>query len=212
MRPTSSVVTPLLGAVTVAAVASLRFVDRVVAEGVTHLPQFVIQASQFVSGLGHSTKYIIASAAGTLLFGFVWKRRRLLGFSLLMFGAIVWPGLLVNLLKYLVGRPRPMLWLERNQWELDPLIFTYDYNSFPSGHSSTSFGLAVALGVVWPRLRPLWFTLAVVVALTRVIGQAHYVSDVIVGATLGAMIAWWWSLQVRRWHPELAPAPDDARA
>jgi membrane-associated phospholipid phosphatase len=57
----------------------------------------------------------------------------------------------------------------------------------PSGHSTTAFAAAVALGALWPRARPLLWLYAVVIAASRVIIYAHYPSDVIAGACLGGL-------------------------
>jgi undecaprenyl-diphosphatase len=55
----------------------------------------------------------------------------------------------------------------------------------PSGHATTAFAAAVALGALWPRARPLLWIYAVTIALSRVIIAAHYPSDVIAGAFVG---------------------------
>ena len=47
----------------------------------------------------------------------------------------------------------------------------------------------MSLGIVLPRLRPLWWTLAVIVGLERIAENAHYPSDVVAGAALGVGVA-----------------------
>jgi membrane-associated phospholipid phosphatase len=59
----------------------------------------------------------------------------------------------------------------------------------PSGHATTAFAAAVAIGALWPRTRPLLWLYAVVIALSRVIIAAHYPSDVIAGACVGGFAA-----------------------
>jgi len=63
-------------------------------------------------------------------------------------------------------------------------------SSFPSGHASAAFFCATILtawaGAAWA---PLWFVLAVVVALSRPFVRIHHVSDVIAGAAVGAALA-----------------------
>jgi undecaprenyl-diphosphatase len=68
------------------------------------------------------------------------------------------------------------------------------YASFPSGHAITAFACAVALGYFLPRLRWALLTLAVLVAISRVVVGAHYASDVIAGAAIG----WLSAVLVRR--------------
>jgi undecaprenyl-diphosphatase len=59
----------------------------------------------------------------------------------------------------------------------------------PSGHATTAFAAAIAIGAVWPRVRPLLWLYAIVIALSRVIISAHYTSDVIAGALVGGFAA-----------------------
>ncbi len=67
--------------------------------------------------------------------------------------------------------------------------------AFPSGHATTAFAAAIAFGALWPRLRPLLWTYAIVIALSRVIVTAHHPSDVVAGAIAGVVGA----LLVRDW-------------
>jgi undecaprenyl-diphosphatase len=59
--------------------------------------------------------------------------------------------------------------------------------SFPSGHSASAAAFAVAVGDVLPALRPALRAAAVAVAFSRVYTGVHYPSDVLVGATIGAL-------------------------
>ena len=61
--------------------------------------------------------------------------------------------------------------------------------SFPSGHAATSFAAACALGSVWPRRRPAFFSLATLVSLSRVYLGAHEPADILAGAVLGIALA-----------------------
>jgi membrane-associated phospholipid phosphatase len=58
-------------------------------------------------------------------------------------------------------------------------------SSFPSGHASSSFFAAALLSDGDPSLRPLYYSLAVVVALSRIHVKIHHASDVAAGAALG---------------------------
>ncbi|MFM8001889.1 MAG: phosphatase PAP2 family protein, partial [Actinomycetota bacterium] len=59
-------------------------------------------------------------------------------------------------------------------------------SSFPSGHASSAFFAAVVLSR-WssPQAVALWFSLAVVVALSRVVVRIHHASDIFAGAIIG---------------------------
>jgi membrane-associated phospholipid phosphatase len=99
-----------------------------------------------------------------------------------IFLAIALPGLVVTVVKRLIGRVRPSV---VGPFAYVPFSWRPDYASMPSGHATTAFAVAVAFGALWPRARPLLWLYALIIALSRVIIAAHYPSDVITGACVG---------------------------
>jgi membrane-associated phospholipid phosphatase len=61
--------------------------------------------------------------------------------------------------------------------------------SFPSGHTCLAFATAMALAIFIPRWRVAFLVIAACVGLERVLEDAHYMSDVVAGAGLGALAA-----------------------
>ena len=111
-----------------------------------------------------------------------------------MFAAIAFAGLADAIIKRIIGRARP--------WSFDPDPFTFHplswqnaYASLPSGHATNVFATLVAVGLVFPRLRPLLWVYALVIAASRVIVSAHFPSDVLAGAAFGAFGA----IVIRDW-------------
>ena len=111
-----------------------------------------------------------------------------------VFVAVAAPSLTVTVLKRLIGRARPLR-IEGHDIYFSTLAWRVDFASFPSGHSTTAFAAAVALGALFPRARVALWIYAGLIALSRVMLSAHYPSDVIAGAIVGACGA----LLVRRW-------------
>jgi membrane-associated phospholipid phosphatase len=62
-------------------------------------------------------------------------------------------------------------------------------SSFPSGHASSGFFaagiLTTATGVSWA---PVWYVLALIIAISRVYVRIHHLSDIVAGAALGAAL------------------------
>jgi undecaprenyl-diphosphatase len=91
-----------------------------------------------------------------------------------------------GLVKSLFRRVRPQEHFEHDE----PLPFGMRRpitSSFPSGHAATAFMCA---GVVATRRSaPGWFTLAALIASSRVYVRMHHASDVIAGAALGLALA-----------------------
>jgi membrane-associated phospholipid phosphatase len=90
-----------------------------------------------------------------------------------------------SLLKQAFERPRPPL----VDPAVHPLIDVPSSYSLPSGHASTAFAAAVAVGLVHARLRWPLIVLAALIGVSRVWLGVHYLTDVLAGATLGAAVA-----------------------
>src|SRR5205807_2166923 len=109
-----------------------------------------------------------------------------------VFIAIALPSLFVSIVKRLIGRVRPS---ELGPYAYVPWSWKPAFASMPSGHATTAAAAAIAIGALWPRARiPMWVYAAVIMA-SRVIIEAHYVSDVIAAAFVGAFGA----ILVRNW-------------
>ncbi|MHC4178102.1 MAG: phosphatase PAP2 family protein [Planctomycetota bacterium] len=104
-------------------------------------------------------------------------------------------GLAANVVKMLVERTRPRefdfagsVWTTFGGWL--PLTGAGSGDqSFPSAHTATAAGLAMALAWLYPRFRMLFPVLVVLVAGHRLESGAHYLSDVLCGAALGIIVA-----------------------
>lgn len=113
-----------------------------------------------------------------------------IGFVFLSVGVV---GLAISLIKHAIGRARPLtaylIDVPDPHLTFDVMVWKSGYASFPSGHTTTAFAAAVALGALFPRARWLLLALAAVVGATRVLLGSHYPSDVIAGAALGSLFA-----------------------
>ena len=109
---------------------------------------------------------------GAGLFSSAHKKSLYLGRSVLMVKSTLYSVFLTSALKYTVREPRPSNGNERN--------------SFPSGHSTTAFAFASVVGAehewYWGALA---YSLAGLVAFSRMNDNRHYIHDVVAGATIG---------------------------
>lgn len=136
------------------------------------------EVMDFIGSTWVVTPVMVVTAAFLL-----WKRRwEALTYWVL---AMVGSQLLIGPMKNLYARPRPPM----------ALVETTGY-SFPSGHAVAGAAVAVALVVVLipagPKRRNLEMLaamFALVMALSRVYLRAHWLSDTVSGAALGAGVA-----------------------
>jgi membrane-associated phospholipid phosphatase len=92
---------------------------------------------------------------------------------------------------------RTRLRVPENRWVPMP-----SSTSFPSGHSASAAAFVVSVGDVLPRLRSPLRLAAAVVAFSRVYTGVHYPGDVVVGATVGALLGRAISTVARRLRPD----------
>ena len=105
------------------------------------------------------------------------------------------------MLKHLFGRARPE----------DIIVFS-DFGSFPSGHVANAATIATVAFVLFPRL---WVAIVgvawvLLMALSRTVLHAHWLSDTLGGALIGAgvvlIVAGIFAPLLRRERPDAAPS------
>jgi undecaprenyl-diphosphatase len=69
-------------------------------------------------------------------------------------------------------------------------VTTRDQFSFPSGHATTAFAVALSLGCFYPAIMPMLIVLAANVAISRVVSGMHFVSDIVVGSGMGGLLGY----------------------
>jgi undecaprenyl-diphosphatase len=136
---------------------------------------------------------ILASRLGD---GWLWWG---IGIALLIFGgpsrflavgaSVVSAALSLGLflkIKKLINRRRPCE-IAQCTWST---LLPPDQFSFPSGHTMTAFSVAVPLSLFYPSLQAGLLFCAVSIALSRILLGLHFLSDVLVGSALGALIGY----------------------
>jgi undecaprenyl-diphosphatase len=106
--------------------------------------------------------------------------------------ALFLTDIIVISLKYLVAEPRPFLTLPNVN-----LLLTVNGNSFPSGHTASSFTAATIIGLKYHLKSKGWncwliyplIAFAILVGFSRIYIGVHYPYDVIFGAIIGTICA-----------------------
>jgi membrane-associated phospholipid phosphatase len=101
------------------------------------------------------------------------------------------------IIKTLAGRERPYVTADTNPHSFGFLrgLRGHDMNSFPSGHTTAAFAAAAAVTAEtkdwWPQYHWLvgtvMYTGATLVGVSRIYNDAHWASDVVVGAAIGTV-------------------------
>ena len=188
-----------------AIVALMALADARTVAVASNLPHWVQTAFAEVTDFGKSGWFLVPLGVALALIAarspaVVARMPRLVLLSVtvrlsFLFLAVAVPSLFTTIVKRLIGRARPFVDLAGDPFHYQPFVWRADYASLPSGHATTAVAAAVAIGLVWPRLRAPFWIYALIILASRVLLAAHYPSDVVAGAMVGGVGA----LLVRDW-------------
>lgn len=102
-----------------------------------------------------------------------------------LFVSLISAGIVVQILKHLIGRARPRV--TDNLMFIGPSLRS-GFDSFPSGHTTSAFCLAYILSQHYQNYKYLFYIFAFIVGIERVEDTAHFPSDVLAGAFLGLIV------------------------
>jgi undecaprenyl-diphosphatase len=135
--------------------------------------------------------FFYTTFAVVVVVGYTKKRPDLVNLGLAYIKAqLVFSLLVVRLLKFVLGRPRP-------GYGFELIFFTTraSHHSFPSGHSADALASGICLFYLlsqskYSRYRFLPLIYAFLIAASRVFVSSHFPSDVSAGMAIGIMGAW----------------------
>jgi membrane-associated phospholipid phosphatase len=140
-----------------------------------------------VSKLALATFYLIFAAVCFIFFRFINKRKIWSNRALFVFLSISLSGILVIITKFVFGRYRPRMFLEEQLYGFKFFQLKGKLTSFPSGHASTIVALMLALYFINPKYRVIYFVIALVIVISRVLVCHHYLTDVVFGSYLAVV-------------------------
>lgn len=136
---------------------------------------------------------VLPVTGGLILVGLIAKKPGVLHAGYRVGASVLVAGVVTQVFKYSLGRVRP--YDTSDEWDFQPFS---GGNAMWSGHTASAFALATALS---QEIHRAWATaslyaLATGTAWSRVYGNDHWVSDVVIGATVGIASA---KLATGRW-------------
>lgn len=147
----------------------------------------VYWVAEYMDGL------MIAIIVGALIVFFIhdkdWKRRKWVDWlrevvTIALSTSIAF--LVAVIVKEIVLIPRPFVIYDMVQ----PLVTETPYSSFPSGHATVFFALAMSVYLYHKKLGYFFFVCALLIALSRVFAGVHYPVDILVGSLIGILISY----------------------
>ena len=186
--PNTSLVRALpvvLGAAALLALLGVFFVDDAVARFVSTLPW-----SRVFHSVALGSPVLVSIACAIVIAGAVQNARgrplgRLMQVLVVASFSLVWSVCVDEfVLKYIFGRETPGEFLKTG---LDSFHWFQGgpMTSFPSGHAVQIMAVGGVFLMAYPQKRLVWFALMGVGLVALVLGNWHFVSDVIAGAAFG---------------------------
>ncbi len=160
-----------------------------------------VSVSTYVTNFGGA--YEAYTLAGFLAYGYIFKKEKTKTTTWLATQAYLSAALIETSLKYLTGRQRPSYYdpvtHQNNNIFHGPFYQfktdkngtkppTDSYTSFPSGHTTVAFAAATVFAMEYKDTKwapILAYSVSSLIGLSRIMQNAHWASDVIVGAALG---------------------------
>jgi len=146
-----------------------------------------------ITKLGSSLWYFLTSLM-FFIFSFFLKKKinnkyqsfcnRLKIDSLFFFVAMLITGVLTQIIKHVVGRPRPNHSIIENNFNFSFFSLDSSFHSFPSGHTSTIFVIALCFSLLLPKIKYFFIFFSSIIAFSRVVVGAHFLTDIIGGAVV----------------------------
>jgi len=175
-----------LATVAVIALIAAFFLDHAAVVWIgAHSSPELKRAMQTVSRVGDWPAHVIASLLGIAI-AFVMKSKTWMRIFLAMLVALALAGVTGRVVKLATGRARPSVKTEAH-W--NGPRFSSKYHAFPSGHTASSTAFFVALFLKRKKIGAPLLLIPVLIALSRVVVGAHYLSDVTFAAILGVICA-----------------------
>lgn len=176
----------------------------------------VRKVARELTDLGYSAKYFIIAVlmmlAAMMIRRFFSKpyphTKTIFDWGAKLFLSMLASGIVIHVFKFLIGRGRPHVSADFNPFIFHPMMTDPHYNSLPSGHSQTIFVLVAILCLFLHKesqknLRLCILLAGAVLAFTRVVTHQHFLSDCILGATIGFLV----TVKMCEWYDRKTAQP-----
>ncbi len=141
----------------------------------------------FITYFGKSDIYLVVALGLYLVYRKSNATLSKVGIYLLLLNLV--SGIVVTVLKFIFAKTRPLLYHSDVVFAFDWFRYEYAYNAFPSGHSATALAVWFGLALVFPRYKIALTLVGVMIAFSRMVIDAHYLSDVLFGGAIGIATA-----------------------
>ena len=175
-----------LAAVALIAMVAAFFLDHAVAAWMgAHSSPELKRVMQIVSRVGDWPAHFVAGLIGIGV-AFLSKSKAWVRIFLAMLIALAIAGATGRVVKFATGRARPSI---KTEVHWNGPRFSSKYHAFPSGHVAASTAFFATLFLARKKIGAPLLLVPILIALSRIVVGAHYLSDITFAAILGVICA-----------------------
>jgi membrane-associated phospholipid phosphatase len=176
----------VLAAVALMALIAAFFLDYAAAAWISvHSSPEIKKVMHTVSRVGDWPAHVVVGLIGIAV-AFAAKSEVWMRIFLAMLIALALAGVTGRALKFATGRARPSV---KTEIHWNGPKFSSKYHAFPSGHVAASAAFFAALFLARKKIGAPLLLIPIVIAVSRMVVGAHYLSDVTFAALLGVICA-----------------------
>lgn len=138
---------------------------------------------------GYGLPYILVFFLMYIVTRFVIKAPKFANGVLYLFLSVVAAGILCDIFKVILGRSRPVALFHEGLYGFYFFQTKASMVSFPSGHATVIAAVMFGLSYLFPRYWKFFLLFVLLVSFSRIILEAHFLSDIMIGMYLGAITA-----------------------
>ncbi len=164
-----------------------RYKDSAFGENVSFLTLFGWSVWWYLLSIGGWIGFMAAAGVSLTTDGLEknWQKSRAFLFMLL---AILLTDAVIILIKLLVGRYQPEIWIEEGIYGTIPFSFDFLTSSFPAMSAGTLAAAMTAFWLIYPRYDVLYGLFGLLVLFCLVASGEEFLSDTVFGAYLGIVL------------------------
>lgn len=178
---------------------SYLFFDIPIAEHFKGSSPSLKRVARLISDLIDSDHQLFVWPILFFCFRLLWNKEQVANRCLLLVMSIPMSDLLSGLIKFILGRARPIMLFSSEQFGFTYFSREDAFQSMPSGHACAIGAICGAFSCFYPKATFPLYILALFLAFSaRVVQTKHYLSDIIAGIAIGFFVTQWLYFMMRR--------------
>jgi membrane-associated phospholipid phosphatase len=138
----------------------------------------------WITNLGMAKVHLALLPLLSIAFYYIFRKKDLALKFAVLWCFELYPAFVAWVLKNALGRARPILLFDKNEYGFFGWNLEGNFHSFPSGHATIVTSLVIGLTILFPRYFVYWASFCLLIMLTRIVLTIHYLSDILLSSYL----------------------------